>query len=61
MKSYRTALCPTTSALAINHLLAANGYSVTEKIIKGSQAQHSQLHENQEVDEDIAAFYGRNN
>lgn len=47
---------PTTSALAINHLLAANGYSVTEKIIKGSQAQHSQLHENQEVDEDIAAF-----
>lgn len=47
---------PTTSALAINHLLAANGYPVTEKIIKGPQAQHSHLHENQEVDEEIAAF-----
>ncbi|WP_291291476.1 alpha/beta fold hydrolase [Enterococcus sp.] len=47
---------PTTSALAINHLLTANGYSVTEKIIEGSQSQHSQLHENQEVDEEIAAF-----
>ena len=47
---------PTTSALAINRLLTANGYTVTEKIIEGSQAQHSQLHENQEVDEEIAAF-----
>jgi uncharacterized alpha/beta hydrolase family protein len=51
---------PTTSALAIQHLLTEMGYSVTENVITGQQAHHSQLHENQVVDEDIATFLWKN-
>ena len=37
---------PLSSALAVNALLRQRGTQVTSQIIKGENAQHSQLHEN---------------
>ena len=50
---------PLSSALAVNALLRQRGTQVTSQIIKGENAQHSQLHENPEVDQLLINFYGR--
>ncbi len=49
---------PLSSALAVNALLDKGGTQVTSQIIKGENAQHSQLHENLEVDQLLINFYG---
>lgn len=46
---------PVNSALAVNHLLQENQDPVTTQIIT-EKAQHSQLHENNEVDQLVAGF-----
>ncbi len=47
---------PLSSALAVNALLRQRGTQVTSQIIKGEHAQHSQLHENPEVDQLLIEF-----
>ena len=47
---------PLSSALAVNALLRQRGTQVTSQIIKGENAQHSQLHENPEVDQLLIEF-----
>ncbi|EMW5500705.1 alpha/beta hydrolase, partial [Enterococcus faecalis] len=47
---------PLSSALAVNALLRQRGTQVTSQIIKGENAQHSQLHENPEVDHLLIEF-----
>lgn len=47
---------PMRSVLSIGHLMQTNGIEYHEEIITGSQAYHSQLHENTQVDELIANF-----
>ena len=47
---------PLRSALAINYLMLTNGIEYRTEIIAGSQAQHSQLHENIAVDQLVANF-----
>ncbi|MCD5001877.1 alpha/beta fold hydrolase [Enterococcus saccharolyticus] len=48
-------MVPVSSALAVYHLLQENNYHVSSHIIK-TNAQHSQLHENEEVDALLQAF-----
>lgn len=45
-----------SSALALTYLLREQGLSVTTEVIQGSQAEHSAMHENPEVDQLIANF-----
>lgn len=45
-----------TSSLAVEALLKQNGNQVQEQIIEGSNAHHSQLHENTEVDKYVKDF-----
>lgn len=45
-----------TDALSVASLFVANGNPVEEKIFYGASAQHSQLHENSEVDQLVASF-----
>lgn len=47
---------PLSSALAVVSLLVENGNSVAQTIIHGENAQHSALHENQQVDQQVAEF-----
>jgi uncharacterized alpha/beta hydrolase family protein len=47
---------PEADALSTAALLKNHGNSVTEKVFYGKQAQHSQLHENPEVDQAVADF-----
>ncbi|MDT2737440.1 alpha/beta fold hydrolase [Enterococcus pseudoavium] len=47
---------PVTSALATYSLLKNHGNPISYQIFTGSNAQHSQLHENPEVDQAIANF-----
>lgn len=47
---------PLTSALAVTRLLKDQQLAVTTKIYHGVGAQHSGLHENEEVDQDLADF-----
>ena len=47
---------PVTSALATYSLLKNHGNPISYQIFTGSKAQHSQLHENSEVDQAIANF-----
>lgn len=47
---------PLNSALATYSLLEAHGNPVEYQIFTGQNAQHSQLHENLEVDEAVADF-----
>lgn len=47
---------PIRSGLAIGYLMQANGIDYREEIITGPQAQHSQLHENTQVDKLVADF-----
>ncbi|MFL2104111.1 alpha/beta fold hydrolase [Desemzia sp. FAM 23991] len=47
---------PSRSALAIGYLMQMNGLEYRTEIITGSQASHSQLHENTQVDELVANF-----
>jgi len=49
-------IVPLASSLAIVPLLKNQGISVTSKIVKGSKAQRSQLHENQTVDNLLIHF-----
>lgn len=50
-----------TDALSVASLFTANGNPVSEKIFYGTGAQHSQLHENLEVDQLVAEFlWGHN-
>lgn len=48
-------MVPVSSALSVYHLLQENNYPVASHIIK-TNAQHSQLHENKEVDALLQAF-----
>ncbi|MFL2099974.1 alpha/beta fold hydrolase [Desemzia sp. FAM 23989] len=47
---------PSRSALAIGYLMQMNGLEYRTEIITGSQARHSQLHENTQVDELVVNF-----
>nr|WP_307722365.1 alpha/beta fold hydrolase [Enterococcus dongliensis] len=47
---------PLTSALATYPLLKAHGNPITYQVFTGPHAQHSQLHENLEVDQAVADF-----
>ena len=47
---------PVSDAMSTVFLLRSNGNSVEEKLFYGKKAQHSQLHENLEVDQLIADF-----
>lgn len=47
---------PLRSALAINYLMQTNGIEYRYEIITGSQAYHSLLHENTQVDQMVANF-----
>ncbi|WP_367377747.1 alpha/beta hydrolase [Enterococcus gilvus] len=47
---------PLSSALATYSLLKAHGNPIKEQIFTGSNAQHSQLHENPAVDQVVATF-----
>lgn len=47
---------PITSALATYALLKSNGNPVKQQVFTGSNAQHSQLHENLAVDKTVANF-----
>ncbi|AII39863.1 MULTISPECIES: alpha/beta fold hydrolase [Enterococcus] len=47
---------PLNSALAVYALLKQHGNEVEEKIVKGENAAHSMLHENQEVDQLVSRF-----
>jgi uncharacterized alpha/beta hydrolase family protein len=47
---------PESDALSTVALLKNHGNPVTEKVFYGKQAQHSQLHENPEVDQAVADF-----
>jgi uncharacterized alpha/beta hydrolase family protein len=47
---------PLASALAVNALLSQNGNRVQTEIIEGQEAQHSQLHENLDVDKLVGEF-----
>ncbi|MGM0125403.1 hypothetical protein IGI37_002802 [Enterococcus sp. AZ194] len=47
---------PLGSALAVNALLTQNGNAVQTKIFEGKNAQHSQLHENKDVDQLVSNF-----
>lgn len=49
-------MVPTESAVAVAQLLRGNGNSVARNVYHGAKAQHSQLHENQEVDKEVADF-----
>lgn len=49
-------MVPTESAVAAAQLLQENGNSVAWNVYHGAKAQHSQLHENQEVDKEVADF-----
>ena len=44
------------SGLSIGHLMQINEMNYSEEIVTGSQASHSQLHENTQVDELVASF-----
>ena len=50
---------PLGSALAVNALLTQNGNHVQTQIIEGKSAQHSQLHENEDVDKLVGDFLWR--
>ncbi len=47
---------PLSSALAVYALLKQHGNPVEEKVVKGENAAHSMLHENQEVDQLVRQF-----
>jgi len=47
---------PIRSGLSIGHLMQTNEMNYSEEIVTGSQAAHSQLHENTQVDELVADF-----
>lgn len=47
---------PLTSALAVYSLLKANEFEVDYSTVNGQDAQHSMLHENNQVNEQIAQF-----
>ncbi|MGX7131962.1 alpha/beta fold hydrolase [Enterococcus songbeiensis] len=47
---------PLTSALAISGLVTAHGNNVQTEIVTGNNVQHSQLHENKQVDQLIEKF-----
>ncbi|MBM6613698.1 alpha/beta hydrolase [Desemzia sp. RIT804] len=47
---------PIRSSLAIGYLMQTNEFEYQDEIIAGSQAHHSQLHENTQVDELVANF-----
>lgn len=47
---------PSRSALAIGYLMQTSGIEYQNEIITGSQAHHSQLHENTQVDKLVANF-----
>lgn len=47
---------PLSSSLAIVPLLRDQGIDVDSRIVQGEMAQHSQLHENKEVDELVSHF-----
>ncbi|GCF94008.1 lipoprotein [Enterococcus florum] len=47
---------PLSSALSIRSLLKSNGNPVSLEIFTGEKAQHSQLHENTDVDKKVANF-----
>ncbi|MGG5341490.1 alpha/beta fold hydrolase [Enterococcus sp. AZ192] len=49
-------IVPVADALSVVALFKAHGNSVQEKIFYGKNAQHSQLHENREVDQTVANF-----
>lgn len=53
--TFNDEMVPTTSALAVNALLKQTN-SVTTQIFYGPNAQHSQLHENKEVDKKVSDF-----
>lgn len=53
--TFNDEMVPTTSALAVNSLLKQTNV-VTTKIFYGPKAQHSQLHENEAVDQEVANF-----
>lgn len=44
------------SGLSIGHLMQINEMNYSEEIVTGSQASHSQLHENSQVDKAVADF-----
>ncbi|MBF8807426.1 MAG: alpha/beta fold hydrolase [Enterococcus lacertideformus] len=47
---------PLNSALAVYALLKQHGNVVEEKVIKGENASHSMLHENQKIDREVSQF-----
>lgn len=47
---------PVSSALSVYSLLLNKGYDVSYDVMKGKQAQHSRLHENEQVDEKVIDF-----
>ncbi|MFD2308556.1 alpha/beta fold hydrolase [Enterococcus termitis] len=47
---------PVADALSVVSLFKSNGNDVQYKVFYGKNAQHSQLHENTEVDQAVAAF-----
>lgn len=47
---------PVSSGLSIYSFLKEQGYSVNYQIIHGKKSQHSLLHENKEVDQQISQF-----
>ncbi|AYW48140.1 hypothetical protein C7K38_06995 [Tetragenococcus osmophilus] len=49
-------MVPLTSALSVYPLLEANEFDVDYSIVNGQNAQHSMLHENNQVNEQIAQF-----
>ncbi|GGC75947.1 alpha/beta fold hydrolase [Enterococcus wangshanyuanii] len=52
-------IVPVADALSVIALFKAHGNKVQEKIFYGKNAQHSQLHENREVDQTVANFLWR--
>lgn len=47
---------PVNSALAVYALIKQHGNEITEQIIQGTNASHSMLHENKEVDQAVNQF-----
>ena len=47
---------PLRSGLSIGYLMQKNGFKYREEVITGTQTSHSQLHENTQVDKEVADF-----
>lgn len=50
---------PLSSSLAVFSLLRNQGITIKQHVYKGKQTQHSQLHENPKIDQEIIDFLWR--